>query len=87
MAASREQAGPVAQMTVIAGDLRSATAYQLGLFTSPTGASSPFTEAMHRLAARYKGCGFYHAAAADLHHPLPERRYRLEPLSHDQTLA
>ncbi len=87
MAASREQPGPVAQMTVVATDLRSATAYQLGLFTLSTGAASPFTQAMDRLAAKYKRCGFYHAAAADPHHPLPERRYRLEPLSHDPTLA
>ncbi len=87
MAASREHPGPVAQMTVVATDLRSATAYQLGLFTLPTGAASPFTQAIERLAARYKGCGFYHASATDPHHPLPERRYRLEPLYHDPTLA
>jgi nucleotidyltransferase/DNA polymerase involved in DNA repair len=86
MIATREHAGPVAHVTIIAADLRPATAYQLGLFASPTGAS-PFSQAMHRLAAKYKSCGFYHAAAADPHHPLPERRFRLEPLVHDPSLA
>jgi len=85
MAATREHPGPVAQMTLVATDLRPATAYQLGLFAPPR--VSPLDDALQRLAAKYQGCGFYHAAAADPHHPLPERRFRLEPLAHDPSLA
>jgi hypothetical protein len=87
MAVTREHPGPVAQMTIVATDVRPATAYQLGLFASPPGAASPFSQAMQRLAAKYQQCGFFRAAAADPHHPLPERRFRLEPLVHDPSLA
>ena len=85
LAVTLELPDSIIQVVVAAAGLRSATAYQLGLFTPPR--VSPLDDALQRLAARHKGCAFYRAAAADPHHPLPERRFRLEPLAHDPSLA
>ena len=83
--ATMELPGGITQVAVTTAGLRPAIAYQLGLFAPPR--VSPLDDALHRLAAKHKGCAFYRAAAADPHHPLPERRYRLESIVHDPSLA
>ena len=67
-------------------DLAPLAAHQPGLFESP-GGSSALHRAMQNLIAKYKTCGFYRPVLAEHTHPLPEKRFQVQTLAYDPTLA
>lgn len=75
----------IVAIAVLVSGLTPMTAYQLGLFARPP--ESGLLRRAMSLIAKYRDCGFYRPVLADHSHPLPERRFQLEPLGHDPTLA
>jgi nucleotidyltransferase/DNA polymerase involved in DNA repair len=87
LAATVEHSCGVVGVVVAVGNLTPAMAYQLGLFDRQLGDSSPFYRALHNLIAKYRSCGFYRPVLAEHPHPLPERRFQLEALTHDPAVV
>ncbi|HSM56575.1 MAG TPA: hypothetical protein VK879_10510 [Candidatus Sulfomarinibacteraceae bacterium] len=70
--------GPVTALSVSAGELAPRTAQQLSLFTSVT--TRQVERLLPTIMARYKTVRFYRPRLSDSAHPLPERRFQLQPL-------
>lgn len=69
---------PVTAVTLSAGHLTASTAQQLSLFTPP--APNKLAQLLPALMARHRTAAFYRPQLADRAHPLPERRFQLQPL-------
>ena len=76
----------ITRITAAVADLAPPATHQPGLFESP-GGSSALHRAMQNLIAKYKTCGFYRPVLAEHTHPLPEKRFQVQTLAYDPTLA
>ena len=76
----------VSSIKIILPDLIPAHAQQLTLFEATT-VSQQARRTIDNLAAKYRQSRFYQPKTANLNHPLPERRFHLQALSHDTFVA
>ncbi len=69
---------PVLSLAVSASALAPLTARQLSLFKPPS--AHQVGRLLPAIMARHKSARFYRPCLADIAHPLPEQRFRLQPL-------
>jgi hypothetical protein len=69
----------ITAMTITLGGLRPAEAGQLSLFARSGDGGSQAREAITRLTAKHGADCFYSPSLITTRHPLPERRFQLQP--------
>jgi DNA polymerase IV len=72
-------AAPIVCLTAVATQLQPTTARQLPLFPTTDETSDELAALVTRLAARHGAAYFYRPALSESAHPLPERRFTLQP--------
>ena len=76
----------ISSLKIVLSDLVPAKAQQLTLFKT-TAVPDKTQRTIHNLATKYQKSGFFQPQTADSAHPLPERRFQLQPLCYDSLVA
>lgn len=83
----------ISHMEITFADITPAHGRQLVLFdvtgraTPHAGSGLSAAESLRNLIIKYRQSNFFQPLLADVAHPLPERRFLLQPLSHDALVA
>jgi hypothetical protein len=83
----------ICRVTITLADTSPAQGTQLTLFdstgrvTRPSRGGARSNESLRNLIIKYRQSNFFQPVLADAAHPLPERRFFLQPLSHDALVA
>jgi len=83
----------ICRIEITLADISPAQGTQLTLFDStgrvtrrPRGGART-AESLRNLIIKYRQSNFFQPVLADVSHPLPERRFLLQPLPHDALVA